>query len=46
MKHVASRGFWQAYDKLPRPVQALAEKNFALLKDDPKHPSLRLKKVG
>ena len=46
MKHVASRGFWQAYDKLPGPVRALADKNFALLKDDPQHPSLRLKKVG
>jgi hypothetical protein len=46
MKHVASRGFWQAYDRLPGPVRALADKNFALLKDEPKHPSLRLKKVG
>ena len=44
MRHVASPGFWQAYDKLP--VRALADKNFALLKSDPQHPSLRLKKVG
>lgn len=27
-------------------MRDLADKNFALLKDDPKHPSLRLKKVG
>jgi len=46
MRHVASRAFWQAYDKLPGPVRALADKNFVLLKSDPQHPSLRLKKVG
>jgi hypothetical protein len=26
-------------------VRALADKNYSLLKDDPKHPSLHLKKV-
>ena len=46
MKHVASQAFWQAYDKLPAQVRALADKNFALLKDNPDHPSLRLKRVG
>ena len=46
MRHVASRAFWQAYDRLPAPVRALADNNFALLKADPHHPSLHLKKVG
>lgn len=46
MKHFASRAFWEAYDKLPEQVRALADKNFALLKDNPRHPSLQLKKVG
>lgn len=27
-------------------MRALADKNYALLKDDPRHPSLHLKKVG
>ena len=46
MKHVASQAFWQAYDKLPAQVRALADKDFVLLKDNPDHPSLRLKRVG
>ena len=46
MRHVASRRFWQAYGGLPEPVRAVADRNFALLREDPQHPSLRLKKVG
>ena len=34
------------YEALPRPIQRLADENFRLLKRDPRHPSLRLKKVG
>lgn len=46
MRHFASPDFWTAYDKLPSAVRDLADKNFALLKTDPKHPSLHFKKVG
>ncbi len=46
MKHFASPSFWEAYKKLPEPVRALADKNYALLKSDPRHPSLQFKKVG
>jgi hypothetical protein len=46
MRHLASRAFWQAYDKLPEPVRALADKNYALLKTNPQHPSLQFKKIG
>jgi len=46
MKHFASRRFWQAYEKLPQHVRELADKNFALLKQDPAHPSLHFKKIG
>jgi hypothetical protein len=46
MRHFASPAFWQAYEKLPAPVRELADKNYALLKTDPQHRSLRLKKVG
>ena len=46
MKHFASSSFWEAYEKLPKDIRALADKNYALLKDNPRHPSLQLKKVG
>jgi hypothetical protein len=46
MKHFASPAFWQAYEKLPENVRALADKNFGLLKENTQHPSVRLKKVG
>jgi hypothetical protein len=46
MRHFASPAFWEAYEKLPGAVRALVDKNYALLKRDPHHPSLHLKKVG
>lgn len=46
MKHFASADFWAAYRRLPEQVRVLADKNFALLKTDPRHPSLHFKKVG
>jgi hypothetical protein len=46
VKHFASPKFWAAYDALPPPVRKLADANFALLKRDPRHPSLQFKKVG
>ena len=45
MKHFASPQFWRCYRRLPPQVRDLADKNFQLLKSDPKHPSLRLKKI-
>jgi len=46
LNHFASPEFWFHYRQLPDDTQQLADKNFALLKTDPRHPSLRLKKVG
>lgn len=46
MKHYADPGFWELYRKLPPEVRKTADKNFELLKYDPHHPSLRLKKIG
>lgn len=46
MKHFASSRFWARYEALPGPVRTLAEKNFALLKADPRHPSLHFKRIG
>ncbi len=31
---------------MPDDIQRLADKNFTLLKADPRHPAIRLKKVG
>ena len=46
MNHHASPDFWTCYRKLSPSVQELADRAFALLKADPRHPSLHLKKVG
>ena len=46
MKHFASPDFWFHYRLLPENIQDLADKNFSLLKENSRHPSLRLKKVG
>ena len=46
MKHFASPAFWDAYRRLPERVRERADKNFALLKQDPQHTSLHLEKVG
>ena len=35
MRHFASPAFWEAYAKLPESVRALADKNYALLKENP-----------
>jgi hypothetical protein len=46
LSHFASPEFWFFYRQLPPDVRDLADKRFALLKNDPHHPSVRLKKVG
>ena len=46
MKHRTHPDFWTAYHRLPPAIQSLADKNFELLKNNPRHPSLQLKKVG
>lgn len=45
MKHLATPRFWRHYRNLPDAVRNLADKNFQLLKSDPHHPSLHLKKI-
>jgi hypothetical protein len=46
LKHFASSDFWECYRKLPQSIQDLADVHFALLKENPSHPSLHFKKVG
>ena len=43
MNHTASSRFWRCYGALPADGRDLADKNFRLLKADPKHPSLHFK---
>ncbi len=43
---MASPSFWESCAKLPENVRALADKNYALLRENPTHPSLQLNKVG
>ncbi|MBI3163017.1 MAG: hypothetical protein HYZ23_10920 [Chloroflexi bacterium] len=45
MNHRTLPRFWKHYAELPKEIQGLADKNFHLLKADPYHPSLHLKKV-
>lgn len=46
MRHFASSRFWTLYRALPEQIQRLADKNFALLKSDLRHPSLHFKRIG
>jgi len=45
LKHFASRKFWKCHDALPKETKALADRCFRMLKDNPKHPSLHLKRI-
>ncbi len=46
MKSSTTASFRKALVKLPPEVRLLARKNFRLWLRDPRHPSLRFKKVG
>jgi hypothetical protein len=46
VNHFPTPEFWDCYRKLPLPLQHLADAKFLLLKHNPSHPSLRLKRVG
>jgi hypothetical protein len=46
LNHFTASDFWKSYHQLPKAVQKLADKNYALLKENPRHPSLHFKKVG
>ena len=46
MTHRTSPRFWQCYNALPVEVRDVADQSFALLKRDPRHPSLRFTRIG
>ena len=45
MKHFTLPRFWEHYRDLPDDIQDLADRKFELLKSNPCHPSLHLKKI-
>ncbi len=46
MRHFADATFWDAYHRLPEHVRRVADRNFVLLKSDPRHPALHFKQIG
>lgn len=46
LKHLAGPDVWHLFYELPAVLQKRARENYELLKDNPRHPSLHLKKVG
>jgi hypothetical protein len=46
VRHQADEDFWEVYHALPDHVRRQADKAFALLKQNPNHPSLHFKKIG
>ena len=45
MKHYTSSDFRLLYQNLPFETRVLADKNYDLLKENPRHPSLQLKRI-
>jgi hypothetical protein len=46
VNHRATPRFWKHYHQLSDDVQALADRCFHLLRQNPRHPSLHFKRVG
>jgi hypothetical protein len=46
VRHLANDEFWRAYRSLPDATRELADRAFALLKSNPRHPSLKFKTIG
>jgi hypothetical protein len=45
LRHFTSSKFWRYFDALPDNIQRQARGNYALLKQNPNHPSLQFKSV-
>ena len=45
LNHHTTSDFWAMYYQLPQKIQDLADKNYALLKENPRYPSLHFKKI-
>jgi hypothetical protein len=46
MRHRATPRFWACYRSLSDEVRQLADRGYALLRNNPRHPSLHFKKIG
>jgi hypothetical protein len=46
VNHFATPEFWFHYRRLPAEIRATADRCVQLMRSDPRHPSLRFKKVG
>ncbi len=44
--HYTTPRFWKCYEALSDNVREIADRCYELLKADPSHPSLHLKKIG
>jgi len=45
-RHQTTASFWEHYNRLPEELRERADKQFALLNENPRHPSIQLKPVG
>jgi hypothetical protein len=45
VKSFATRRFWDLFHALPEDIQDLAVKNYRLWQRDPRHPSLRFRRL-
>ena len=45
MNSVATRHFWRLFHALPSDIQELAVRNYHLWRRDPRHPSLRFRRL-
>ena len=46
LNHFTTSNFWQCYHNLPLKIQKIADEKYELLKNNPNHSSLKLKKIG
>ena len=44
--HFTTPEFWQCYNALPEHVRRSADNSYALLRQNPRHPSLHFKRIG
>ncbi len=44
--HKATPKFWFHYRQLPKEIRDIASKNYVILRENPRHPSLQFKKIG
>ena len=44
--HRTTPQFWSRFERLPDSVRRVSRRNFRLLQENPRHPSLHFKKVG